>query len=121
MEFVYDYTEDMISNIIKNALIEGYIIRCSGWLNEWEREEGCPSEEYDIDPQKRDSNECFIDSHGMPVYELPEYPQDGCREWNFVKDDKYITFFHTEKSNTYINQEAIDNFYTVSFKRTRGR
>jgi len=97
-------TDEEMKTIIKNALNEGYEVRRTEWLDEWERDMGEPSVCYELDEgdlEEYEYNPCLI---------LEDYPKDGCAELNFVKDDEYINFYHIERTEEYFEAEAIEAF-----------
>lgn len=99
----FDYDEDLVP-IVENALAEGYQIQETIWVDEWEREEGEPSICEIVDPE-----EIYKDG----ILNLPstdDYTRGACAEWNFVKDDEYICFFHTEHACEYLCKEAVETF-----------
>lgn len=102
MDYIYDFSEEQLVEIIKNALSEGYKIHLTEWCDEWEREEGCPSISYDL-------NEEDLEDYEEDVYSvLPECTKHGCSELNFIKDDEYICFYHIEYGEEYICKEALE-------------
>ena len=101
MEFIYDFDENMLITIIKNALKEGYKLLLTEWMDEWEREEGCPSINYELDID--DYYEYEEDVWSI----LPEENKYGCGELNFVKENEYICFYHIENGDEYICEESL--------------
>lgn len=96
-----DMNEEDLVKIIKNALSEGYSILQTEWLDEWEREEGCPSVSYELD-------ECDLEDWEENVFMIfPEYTKNGCSELNFIKGNEYIEFYHGEYGDEYISLEAM--------------
>lgn len=92
--------EDLIK-IIKNALNEGYRILQTEWMDEWEREEGCPSVCYELDDED-------LEDFEEDVFMIfPEYTKNGCSELNFVKESEYIEFYHGEYGDEYISSDAM--------------
>lgn len=102
MEHIYNFTEEQLIQIISNALEEGYKLKLTEWMDEWEREEGCPSIEYELD--KEDYAGYKEDVYSI----LPEETKHGCGELNIVKNNEYICFYHIEKGDEYICAEALD-------------
>lgn len=102
MEFVYDFEEEDLINIVKNALKEGYEIRYTEWLDNFERSEGIPSIDYNLDEEDLSS---FIKNDDIYSI-LPEVNKYGCAELNFVKNNEYICFYHIERSDEYVCNEA---------------
>ncbi len=105
MEFVYDFEAKDLTKIVRNALKEGYKIRYTEWLDNYEREEGLPSIDYYLDEEdlvtfKEEEDENDIYSI------LPEANKYGCVELNFVKNNEYICFYHIERSDEYVCNEA---------------
>ena len=43
MDFIYDFERELVEEIIRHAVKQGYSILITEWIDEWEREEGCPS------------------------------------------------------------------------------
>ena len=104
MEFIYDFNEEMLIKIIKNALASGYQIKNTEWLDNWERGEGCPSIDYCLD---EDDLADFNDDEENVWDLLPEENKYGCAELNFVKDDDYISFYHIESGDEYIHKNCL--------------
>ena len=102
MEFVRDFSFDDLELIVEKALAEGYKILLTEWLDEWEREEGCPSICYELDYE-----DIYTEYGDLNV---PEETKYGCAEWNFVKDDEYIFGYHIERGDEYICLEAFIEF-----------
>lgn len=106
MEFIYDYTEEQLVEVIKKALSEGYSLLLTEWVNEWEREEGCPSVCYELSEEEYKGYEEDVYSV-LPDYSS-NYSRGGCSELNLIKDGEYICFYHDEYEDNYICKEALD-------------
>ena len=104
MDFIYDFDGEMLDIIVKKALKKGYKIRKTEWLDNWEREEGCPSVDHYLDDEDLEEFYEYEDS----FYIFPEEPSKyGCAELNFVKGSEYICFYHIERGDEYICSDCL--------------
>jgi hypothetical protein len=103
MDFIYDFEKELVEEIIRHAIKQGYSILITEWIDEWEREEGCPSGQRTITPEKYYKN-----YEGKEYLLLPDYTKYGCSELNFTKDDEYICCYHIELSDEYICKECLE-------------
>jgi hypothetical protein len=103
MEFIYDFTEQVLKEIVKRALEEGYEIRITEWMDEWEREEGCQSVCFNISKE-----EFYEEYEGSINAILPECTKHGCGELNLTKENDYICCYHVEYTEEYICRESLD-------------
>lgn len=106
MEYIYDYTEEQLIEIVRKALNKGYKLLLTEWVDEWEREEGCPSVCHELAEENYKDFEENIYSI-LPDYSNT-YSRGGCSELNIVKDNEYICFYHDEYGDNYICKEALD-------------
>ena len=103
MDFIYNFEIELVEEIIRHAMKKGYNIQITEWIDEWEREEGCPSISRLISSEKY-----YKEYEGREYYLLPKSNKYGCSELNFIKGSEYVCFYHTELNDTYICEEALD-------------